>query len=211
MTDVFIISEENLRQFTDINNNVDSELLKNAVRESQDIEIQRILGTKLYEAILAKIKTNTLSGDYEILVLNWVQNALLYAAYYYALEDIYLRPRNNGLLIPQGGENSTTADGTWYNRKRQSIQNKKQFYEERLTNYLIQKQGLFPELSSNVELQQMYPDFGVQYKSPIVMRRNGRGYHAGQARECGLPIYDSRYPQFPQYPNGYNNNNVSNF
>ena len=57
----------------------------------------------------------------------------------------------------------------------------------------------------------MYPDFGVQYKSPIVMRRNGRGYHAGQAKACGLPIYDSRYPQFPQYPNGLTNNNVSNF
>ena len=51
MTDVFIISEENLRQFTDINNNVDSKLLKNAVREAQDIEIQRILGTKLYDKI----------------------------------------------------------------------------------------------------------------------------------------------------------------
>ena len=78
MTDVFIISEENLRQFTDINNNVDSKLLKNAVREAQDIEIQRLLGTKLYNAILAKIQTNTLTGDYEYLVLQWVQNALLY-------------------------------------------------------------------------------------------------------------------------------------
>lgn len=80
MTDVFIISEENLRQFTDINNNVDSKLLKNAVREAQDIEIQRILGTKLYQAILDKIETNTLAGDYQTLVLDWVQNALLYAA-----------------------------------------------------------------------------------------------------------------------------------
>ena len=57
----------------------------------------------------------------------------------------------------------------------------------------------------------MYPDFGVQYKSPIVMKRNGRGYHTNQARQCGLPIYDSRYPQFPQNGNGYTRNNVSNF
>ena len=199
MTDVFIISEENLRQFTDINNNVDSKLLKNAVREAQDIEIQRILGTKLYNKILADIKTNTLTGDYEYLVLNWVQNALLYYSYYYSLEDIYVRPRNNGLLSPTGGENSEKVDGTWYNRKRESVKNKAQFYSERLTNYLIQKQGLYPELNGNVELQQMYPDFGVQYRNPIVMRRNGRGYHYNQAVQCGLPVYDSRYPQFPQY------------
>ena len=211
MTDVFIISEENLRQFTDINNNVDSKLLKNAVREAQDIEIQRILGTKLYNKILADIKLNVLTGDYEYLVLNWVQNALLYFSYYYSLEDIYIRPRNNGILTPQGGENSNSVDGTWYNRKRESVKNKAQFYAERLTNYLIQKQGLYPELNGNVELQQMYPDFGVQYRNPIVMRRNGRGYHYNQAVQCGLPVYDSRYPQFPQYPYRAYQNNVSNF
>jgi len=85
MTDVFIISEENLRQFTDINNNVDSKLLKNAVREAQDIEIQRILGTKLYNKILDDIKAGTLSGNYQTLVLNWVQNALLYLNLFFSL------------------------------------------------------------------------------------------------------------------------------
>ena len=200
-----------LRQFTDINNNVDSKLLKNAVREAQDIEIQRILGTKLYNKILDEIEAGTLSGNYQTLVLNWVQNALLYYAYYYSLEDIYLRPRNNGLLSPTGGENSEKVDGTWYNRKRESVKNKAQFYSERLTNYLIQKQGLYPELNGNVQLQEMYPDFGVQYRNPIVMRRNGRGYHYNQAVQCGLPIYDSRYPQFPQYPYRAYQNNVSNF
>jgi len=211
MTDVFIISEANLRQFTDINNNVDSKLLASAIRESQDIEIQRILGTKLYNKILEDIKTSTLSGDYETLVLNWVQNAAIYYAYYYSLEDIYLRPRNNGLLSPTGGENSEKVDGTWYNRKRESVKNKAQFYAERLTEYLIQNQGNYPELNGNVELQQMYPDFGIQYRNPIVMRRNGRGYHLNQAVECGLPVYDSRYPQFPQYPYTAYKNNVSNF
>ena len=78
MTNVFIISEANLRQFTDINNNVDSELLKNAIREAQDIELQRVLGTKLYNKILDDIKNNTLSGNYETLVLDWIQNVLLY-------------------------------------------------------------------------------------------------------------------------------------
>ena len=45
MTSTFLISETKLRQFSDINNNTDTELLRNAVREAQDIELQRILGT----------------------------------------------------------------------------------------------------------------------------------------------------------------------
>ncbi|MGY8867225.1 MAG: hypothetical protein ACKVJK_16635, partial [Methylophagaceae bacterium] len=55
MTNTLIISEAKLRQFTDLNDYVDTELLKNAVRTAQDIAIQRVLGTKLYKSILAQI------------------------------------------------------------------------------------------------------------------------------------------------------------
>ena len=48
MTNTLIISEAKLRQFTDLNDSVDTELLKNAVRTAQDITIQRVIGTKLY-------------------------------------------------------------------------------------------------------------------------------------------------------------------
>jgi hypothetical protein len=37
MTTTLIISEEKLREFTDINDNLDTKLIKNAVREAQDI------------------------------------------------------------------------------------------------------------------------------------------------------------------------------
>ena len=68
MTDTFIISEEKLREFTDINDNLDSKLIKNGVREAQDIYLQRLTGTALYEYILAQIDANTLSGSYKILI-----------------------------------------------------------------------------------------------------------------------------------------------
>ncbi len=55
MTTTFIISEAKLRQFTDINDNLDTALIKNAVREAQDISLQRIIGTKLYNKILSDI------------------------------------------------------------------------------------------------------------------------------------------------------------
>jgi hypothetical protein len=54
MTTTFIISEAKLREFTDLNEMVDTALIKNAIREAQDISLQRIIGTKLYDAILLK-------------------------------------------------------------------------------------------------------------------------------------------------------------
>lgn len=197
MTSTFIISEAKLRQFTDMNNNVDSELLKNAVREAQDIHIQRLTGTKLYDKILSDIDAGTLTGEYKTLVDSYLQDALLYWAYYEALESIYIRPRNNGVLFPTGGENSEKVDGTWYDRKRQSVQNKAEFYSEKLVNYLIENQGTFPELNNNNKLYEQWPDYGSQYRSPITFRYQTRGFHLDQAKAAGLRITDSRYPQFP--------------
>ena len=198
MTTTFIISEEKLRQFTDMNDSVDSALIKNAVREAQDISLQRIIGTKLYKKILADIDANTLTGDYKILVDDYIQDFLLYAAYYEALEAIYMRPRNNGLLTPTGGENSINTDRTLFDVKRQNVQNKGEFYAEKLSSYLAEEQNLYPELNSSNKLYEQWPDYGSQYRSPIVFSRNARvGAHYDQAKEAGLRITDSKYSQYP--------------
>ena len=198
MTTTLIISEEKLREFTDINDNLDSKLLMNAVREAQDIYLQRLTGTSLYEYILAEIDANTLSGNYKTLVDGFIQPYLIYAAYWESLDAIYTRPRNNGLLQPTGGENSEKADGTWYNRKRQMVENKLEYYGERLTNYLIQNESQFPQLNDNGPFWKQSPDYTTGYnKSPIVFNRRTRAYHAGGAMAAGLRMADSRYSFMP--------------
>ena len=62
MTTTLLISETKLRQFTDMNNNVDTELLRNAVRESQDIEIQRIIGTLLYDSLMTQVDNSVFTN-----------------------------------------------------------------------------------------------------------------------------------------------------
>lgn len=198
MTSTFFISETKLREFTDINNNVDSLFLKNAVRVAQDIEIQRILGTILYDKLISDIDGSTLSGVYKTLVDDYVQDALLFWAYYYALEDLYIRPRNNGVLRATGGENSESVDLNIYNVKRQSAKNKAKWYSEKLTEYLIAKgTTTFPELGQSAELYENIPDYSVKYASPFQFRDGGYGAHLNQAVEAGLPLSDSRYPYLP--------------
>jgi hypothetical protein len=198
MTTTFIISEEKLRFFTDLNDSVDTSLLKNAVREAQDIMLQRIIGTKLYNKILSDIDAGTLTGVYKTLVDDYIQDFLLYAAYYEALEAIYIRPRNNGLLTPTGGENSIQTDRSLFNVKRQNTENKMEFYADKLAAYLAEEQGEFPELNTNNKLYEQWPDYGSQYRSPIVFGRNARvGAHYEQAKEAGLRITDSKYKQYP--------------
>lgn len=198
MTTVQLISEAKIREFTDMNNNVDSKLIVNAIREAQDIDLQRIIGTLLYDKILSDVQSNTLTGVYQELVDDYIQNFLLYATYYYTLDYIYMRPRNNGLLTPTGGENSESVDRGMYNVKRQSVQNKREFYAEKLSEYLIENQNTYPEISESVLLYQQIADLGQQYKSPIVMKYNTYSPNLKNLLKMGFKIYDSRYPYLPQ-------------
>lgn len=192
-----IISEEYIREFTDINDNLDSKLLNNGVWEAQQIYLQRLLGTSLYDRILNDIDASTLTGNYQTLVVDFIQPFLLYASYWECLDAIYTRPRNNGLLQPTGGENSEKADATQYDRKRQMVTNKMEFFGEKLTNYLIQNESYFPELNDNGPFWKLNPDYGSQYKSPIVFNYRTRSWHYGQALSAGLRMADSRYPYMP--------------
>jgi hypothetical protein len=197
MTNVLLISEQKLRQFTDINDNLDTAFLKNAVREAQDIHLQRSVGTRLYKKLQQDVINNDLAGVYKELMDDYLQDFLLYAAYYESLEAIYIRPRNNGLLNATGGDNSESVNRSLYDVKRQSVNNKLQYYSERLTNFLIEKQNEIVELNTNTFLYEQNPDYGVKYQSPIVFKDTNRGRRYKGAKKAGLRITDSRYPQFP--------------
>ena len=198
MTTVFLLSEAKLRQFTDINDSLDTALVKNAIREAQDIHLQRIIGTKLYDKLLSDVTADTLTGAYETLVNDYLQDFLLYAAYYETLEAVFIRPRNNGLLTPTGGENSIEVDRTLFNQKRQSVENKMEFYADKLSSYLSEEQSSFPELNTNNKAYEQSPDYGSQYKSPIVFNRGVKqGGRYKWAKEQGLRITDSAYSQYP--------------
>jgi len=162
------------------------------------IHLQRIIGTKLYDKILSDIDASTLSGNYLTLVNDYIADFLIYATYYETLESIYLRPRNNGLLQPTGGENSIEVDRGIYEMKRQSVLNKMEYYGDRLANYISEEESLFPELNTNNKLYEQWPDYASQYRSPIVFSyKSKRGAHYRQAKDAGLRITDSKYKQFP--------------
>lgn len=193
MTTTLFISENKLKNFSDLNNALDADLLKNAVREAQDIHIQRMLGYELYQELITKVNTSAVTGDY-LTLMGFVQDALLYWAYYEALESIYLRPRNNGLLVPQGGAEANGADIALYDKKRTSVENKAEWYSERLVGYLIDNSTKFPKFGTEQGMD-VFPDQQSQFKTPFVTPRDK---YSRYAKEMGLKVTDSRYKYLPQ-------------
>jgi len=200
MTNTFLLSEIKLREYTDLDNNVDSALIKNAIRESQDIRLQSIIGTLLYNKIMDLVDNNEIdlpaNSNYKTLLDNYIQNYLIYAAYWYALDAIYLRSRNNGLIKPTGGENSVDVDRSLYNLKRQSVEGKMEFYAEKLTEYIIEENTLFPELNDSNKLYEQNPDYSNKYGSPFVFNKWNRT--AEEFVKRGYRVYDTSRKQYPQ-------------
>lgn len=193
MQNTLLISEAKLKRFTDINNALDIDLISSVIREAQIVHITRLLGTKLYDRIIDDVDNGTLTGDYKTLVDDYIQDSLLYWSYYESLETIYLRPRNAGLVVPQGGENNSAADIALYDKKRQSVKNKAEYFSERLVDYLCFNESVYPEYNQNVN-DDIYPDQTTQYKSPIVFRKQV----PEAVKQMGLKVIDSRYDYLPQ-------------
>ena len=200
MTNTFLISEAQIRNYTDIEDNVDSALIKNGIREAQDIKLQTVLGTLLIDKLYSLVDAGTI-GDaanaaYKTLLDSYIQDMLIYAAYWYILDSIYIRSRNNGLLIPDGGENSIAADRSMFNVKRQAVQNKMEFYSDLLTDYIIEEQVNYPELNASNKLYDLNPNYNSKYGSPFVFNRKGR--LTQEFIDRGIRVYDTRYKQYPQ-------------
>jgi hypothetical protein len=168
MTDTLFISENKLKNFSDLNNALDPSLI-------------------------TKVKNSEVVGNY-LTLMGFVQDALLYWSYYEALESIYLRPRNNGLLVPQGGQEATAADVSLYDKKRTSVENKAEWYSERLVGWLIDNGTLFPEFQTETGME-IFPDQSSQFKTPFVMSRDK---YVDQMKKMGIKVTDSRYKYLPQ-------------
>jgi hypothetical protein len=193
MQNTILLSEARLKAFTDLNDYVDPELLKSAIREAQIIHLTRVLGTRLYNKIMTDVDNNTLTQKYRELIDNYILDYLLYATYFVALEYIWLRPRNNGLLQPNGGDNANSVDMVIYDKKRTSVESKMEYFGERLVDHLTFNTQNYPEYTQAVN-DEIPADMHTQYGSPFVFRNRVPEL----VERMGIKVVNSRYKYLPQ-------------
>ena len=107
---------------------------------------------------------------------------------------------NNGLVIPNGGENSIAAQRDMYNVKRTSVQNKMEFYAEKLTQFIIEQQVDYPELNASNKLYEENPNYSSKYGSPFVFGMAGFGNSrtTEEFTKRGYRVYNTAFKQYPQ-------------
>ena len=171
---VLLISETKLKSYTNINKNVDMDVLKAEIQIAQDIDLQTILGTKFYKQLLSKVGpdgTNGFNEDELILVNEYIQPYLVQTAYFNAMPQIMYRTMNRGIVNGQM-ESATSVDSETFKYLRSIQKQRADFYSQRLIDYLLlgRGQNKFPAYLNTSTLDGLIPDRNQKYNNGIFLR-----------------------------------------
>lgn len=144
---VYFMSVNELQEYTTIDYSVEDKLLENSIWDAQQIDIQAIIGTRLYKALETKIIGGTISGEtyYKELLDDYIFPTLLKSAQSRALLFVYAKIRNKGVM-EQNSDNSTPVEITILNKMRDEIKNDFEYFSNKLKDYLNEYESTrFPE------------------------------------------------------------------
>lgn len=157
MATTLFINKTDFVQNTILNGNVDADLFMNFIKIAQQMHIQNYLGTQLYNTITTKITNNTLTGDYLMLVKDYIQPMLIHFAMVDYLPFANYQIRNGGVFKHRtdNSESTTKDELDILVQKHRTFAD---FYAQRFVDYMgIYASSKFPDYWTNRD-SDMFPD-----------------------------------------------------
>jgi hypothetical protein len=159
-------------------------LTPNIIR-AQEIEIQQILGTPLYQDILLKVSGNTLNSVETTLVRDYIFPCLVEYSVYYAMPSIWAKLENSS-VINRNPENALSVDLPALKYRRGDIKNSAEFLGTRIVNFLCDQSNSFPLYTSNSNdlyaTHRIY-DSGLVFDDRYTLLPNGIDIDYGRLRD----------------------------
>jgi hypothetical protein len=155
------ISPEDLVKRTAINGNVDRDQMIQFIKIAQDIHVQAILGTALYNRLKTDVLNNTLAGNYQTLLEDYVQDVLVHYSMTEILPFLAYKVSNGGVFKKQS-ENSEGIEKSELEYLIQRERDIAEHYGRRLVSYLTFYGSLTPEYYEN-QNGEMYPTDGQSF------------------------------------------------
>jgi hypothetical protein len=195
MANVLLVSENKIKAFTNINRNCDIDVIRAEIGIAQDIHLQTLLGTKMYDHLLNQVSAtgNTFNANELTLVNEFISPYLIQTAYYEMIPHLHVRTMNRGLVVGDM-ESAHSVDMETMKYLRTIQKQRADFYMMRLQDYLIigKGQGQFPQYLNQNTMDGMLPDKSEKYNSPIYLNHTSRyGYSLAQTMR-NLSVYSDR-------------------
>ena len=153
--DVLFITREDVVRFTSTNGNVDVDRYLLYVKQAQDLSIQPLLGTKLFDKIKDDIIAGTLIDPYLSLLEDKIKPIVMHYTMVHYLPWAGVQISNKGLFkfTQENGVNVENDEVSKLIEKSRSIA---EHYAQRFIDYMCFNQSQFPEYYTNTN-DDMYP------------------------------------------------------
>lgn len=163
MADVLLINRDDIMTLTGTGGNVDTDKFYPHIKTAQDMHLQPVIGTDLYNKLLTIVGDDTWddAGNevYATLISTYITPFLVYFTMVDFLPFQLYQIQNAG-VFRSTSDNGITADTTDIQLMVNAFRNKAEFNNRRLNDYLCNNSTLFPEYTSNTD-SDMYPDSGT--------------------------------------------------
>lgn len=183
---------------TSVHGNIDDNLIKPELKSAEDMYIHPILGTALYNKIIADIAAggSPVGADYITLVNDYILDALQYYVMSELPKAISLQYWNKG-VIRKSGDNTETPSMSDLADISEHYRKKAEWYAERLTQYLrrVSNSTVLPEYYNGNVLSDSLTPQTEAYTMPIYVGDVAKCTHLDKDNcNCGK---NKPYPYYP--------------
>jgi len=175
LQEVLLVSEEKLKSFTSINNNVSPLDLIPYVLSSADIYLQNYIGATYYMQLKEQVRTNTVSVDNKFLLDNYIGSALCNWALAMALPWLKYKIFNKSVLSPS----SESADSITLDELNFLIEQARgtaETYTKRMIEWMVLHPGAYPAYITPNVLDGQLPERGNPYYNSLVTPKQPYGW-----------------------------------
>jgi len=167
MNNVLLISENKLKAFTALHENIRIEDLAPYIMQAQDLFLQPVLGTKIYKAIKSKVVAQSLNPQETELLEEYIAPMLIQKSFALSIPFLKYKIVDKGVV---SGSSETSSDTNLNEIKYiiDKVEVAAQFYQQRVREYLIDNLNDFPEYVSP-GTDGMMPDRKSQYSSGLTI------------------------------------------
>lgn len=146
--EILFVNPDYLKRLTNLNGSVEDSYVIPSVILAQDKYLQQYLGTELLDRLKSDVEGNTLTGDYLLLMDNYVRKVVCWWTMVDLVPSLYVKIDNGGLVI-RTSDNTSSISPDDLHREVERARTNAQFYTQRLVSYLCNNSSLFPEYSAN--------------------------------------------------------------
>ena len=162
-----LVSEEKLKAFTSINQNVSPADLIPYILQSQDIVLQNYIGATYYMQLKNEVVSGTVSADNQFLLDNYIGNAMCNWGLFYALPFLKYKIFNKSVVSPTS-ENSESITLEELKFLMEQVRSAGETYIKRMIEWMVLHPGNYQAYVAPQVLDGQLPERGNPYFGSLV-------------------------------------------